>query len=313
MKPILGNRQVVVTLGTDGETNMGIGNNERRMLRAMLSHPSREWTLGQLLSETGWEDQVHVAGAGKKLEEEGLVELRESSQKMVSLGDEGQRACENGLLESRLWDWMKELDEEKRTMKSLMSSYFERAETGPGIGILKGLGIEIESGAFIVSDDSKISQEITRRSEFILTLSEGAVESSNLDSEMLSHFSSRSGLLDFEELTIRTWKLSKSGSSYDPSSLEEIKMIGEVTPEMLQTESWIGAEFKAFDVEAPVPMPTGGRRHPMQSLIERIRSVFLEMGFSEIEGDYVQSAGWNMDSLFIPSLTPHEPCKTHST
>mgnify|MGYP005726255043 FL=1 len=283
---------------------MDLGNNERRMLRAMLSDSSREWTLGQLLSETGWEDQVHVAGAGKKLEEEGLLELSESSSRMVSLGDEGQRASENGLLESRLWGWMSELDGEKRTMKSLMSSDFDRAETGPGIGILKGLGIEIESGSFIISDESKISQEIDRRSEFILSLSESAVESSNLDSEMLSHFSSRSGLLIFEDVTIRTWKLTKSGSSFDPSSLEETKLIGEVTPEMLQTESWIGAEFKPFDVEAPAPMPTGGRRHPMQSLIERIRSVFLEMGFSEIEGDYVQSAGWNMDSLFIPQSHP---------
>ena len=92
---------------------MDLGNNERRMLRAMLSDPSREWTLGQLLSETGWEDQVHVAGAGKKLEEEGLLELSESSSRMVSLGDEGQRASENGLLESRLWGWMSELDGEK--------------------------------------------------------------------------------------------------------------------------------------------------------------------------------------------------------
>ena len=139
---------------------------------------------------------------------------------------------------------MSELDGEKRTMKSLMSSDFDRAETGPGIGILKGLGIEIESGSFIISDESKISQEIDRRSEFILSLSESAVESSNLDSEMLSHFSSRSGLLIFEDVTIRTWKLTKSGSSFDHSSLEETKLIGEVTPEMLQTESWIGAEFK---------------------------------------------------------------------
>ena len=32
--------------------------------------------------------------------------------------------------------------------------------------------------------------------------------------------------------------------------------------------------------------------------------MFLEMGFSEIEGDYVQSAGWNMDALFIPQSHP---------
>ena len=265
---------------------MTLGNNERRMLRAMLSDPGREWTLGQILSETGWEDQVHVAGAGKKLEEEGLLELSEVSSRMVSLGDEGLRASADGLLESRLWDWMLGLDRAKRTMKSLMSSDFDRAETGPGIGILKGLGIAIESGIFIFSDDSTISQEIDRRAEFILSLAEGAVESSELDSEMLSHFSSRRGLLNFEDVIIRTWKLTKSGSSYDNSSLEETKLIGELTPEMLQTESWVGAEFKPFDVGAPAPIPTGGRRHPMQSLIERIRSVFLEMGFSEIAVSY---------------------------
>ena len=74
---------------------MDIGNNERRMLRAMLSDPARDWTLDRLLSETGWKDQVHIAGAGKKLEEEGLLELSESSSRMVSLGDEGHRASEN--------------------------------------------------------------------------------------------------------------------------------------------------------------------------------------------------------------------------
>ena len=42
----------------------------------------------------------------------------------------------------------------------------------------------------------------------------------------------------------------------------------------------------------------------MQALIERIRSIFLEMGFSELVDDYVQSAGWNMDALFIPKTIP---------
>ena len=28
------------------------------------------------------------------------------------------------------------------------------------------------------------------------------------------------------------------------------------------------------------------------------------MGFSEIEGDFVRTAGWNMDSLFIPQTHP---------
>ena len=47
-----------MTSGMNGDEDMDLGNNERRMLRAMLSDSAREWTLGQLLSETGWEDQV---------------------------------------------------------------------------------------------------------------------------------------------------------------------------------------------------------------------------------------------------------------
>ena len=288
---------------------MNLANNERRMLKGMLSEPNKEWTLDQLLSVTGWVDQVHVAGAGKGLQEAGLVEIEESTNRLVSLGPEGKKAAEGDLLESRLWDWIRNQDEGHRDMSSLMSSGFDRSESGPGIGILKGLGVEIVSGNLVFSNEGEISDEINRRTDFIRSLSDSAVESSTLEEDMVSHFSSRSDLLEFEEVTSRTWRLTKSGSSVERSALIEDQVIGELTPEMLQTESWKGMEFKSFDVQAPAPIPMGGRRHPMQSLIERIRSVFLEMGFSEIDGNYVQSAGWNMDSLFIrPGL-----CKTHST
>ena len=283
---------------------MNLGNNERRMLKGMLSEPNRKWSLEQLLSVTNWDDQVHVAGAGKGLQEAGMVEIEETTSRKASLGPEGKRAADDGLLESRLWDWIRNKKENQRNMSSLMSSGFDRSETGPGIGILKGLGIKIESGNLIFSDEESISKEIDRRTDFIQTLSEGPIESSSIDEGMISHFSTRSGLLEFEEITSRTWKLTKAAVSIDQSALTENQLIGELTPEMLQTDSWVGGEFKSFDVQAPAPTPIGGRRHPMQSLIERIRSVFMEMGFSEIDGDYVQSAGWNMDSLFIPQSHP---------
>jgi len=300
----IGNRQVSTTSGMLGDAGMDLGNNERRMLKGMLSEPNSEWSLEKLLSVTKWDDQVHVAGAGKTLQEEGLVEIKETISRTVSLGTEGKNAADFGLLESRLWDWIRKKEEHHRTMSSLMSSRFDRSETGPGIGIMKGMGMEIDSGILVFQNEEEISKEIDRRADFIQSLSNGPMESTSVDEEMISHFSSRTGLLEFEENTSRTWKLTKAGASIDQSALTESRMIGELTPEMLQTESWVGGEFKPFDVQAPAPTPMGGRRHPMQSLIERIRSVFLEMGFSEIDGDYVQSAGWNMDSLFIPQSHP---------
>ena len=102
----------------------------------------------------------------------------------------------------------------------------------------------------------------------------------------------------------RSWSLTEAGASMDESGLQEVELVGDVTPELLQGELWRDAKFNPFDVNAPAPVPIGGRPPPMQALIERIRSVFLEMGFSEIEGHYVQSAGWNMDALYIPQSHP---------
>ena len=56
---------------------MNLGNNERKMLRLMLSKPSIKWKLEDLLKGTGWTDQVHVAGSGRHLNELGLVEIIE--------------------------------------------------------------------------------------------------------------------------------------------------------------------------------------------------------------------------------------------
>ena len=283
---------------------MNLGNNERRLLSVMLSKPSKQWTLEELLSITGWTDQVHVAGAGKALEDEGLVEVEESRITLISLGEQGSKALADGLLESRLWEWISNQSTESRNMNELLSSGFDRSETGPGIGVLKGLGVSIVSGSFVAGDEDEVSESIRRRTEFIHSLEPGYLDSSKLDSELVEHFSSRGGLIEMEESVTRTWKLTDSGSKVEEDSLSETQLIGELTPEILQTESWVGAEFKPFDVKAPAPIPSGGRRHPMQALIERIRSVFLEMGFSEIEGDFVQSAGWNMDALFIPQSHP---------
>ena len=282
---------------------MGLGNNERRMLRALLSEPTRAWSLDELLKATGWSDQVHVAGAGAGLAEAGLVEVTEDRGQSVSLGDEGAKAAVDGLLEARLWRWLSEQKAAERTMDSL-SAAFERHEAGPGVGLLKSMGIKVEAGALVADDEDTVIAAIEQRTSFIQSLSEGPLDASSLDADMTDHFSGRKGLLAIEEHVSRSWSLTEAGSSTDESGLQEVELIGDVTPELLQGESWRDAKFKSFDVNAPAPVPMGGRPHPMQALIERIRSVFLEMGFSEIEGHYVQSAGWNMDALYIPQSHP---------
>ena len=216
---------------------MELGNNEIRMLKVMQSDPNRAWEMDDILSETGWQDQVHVAGAGKGLQDANMLEIDEITSKVVYLGPDGKKALQEGLLELKIWSWIVNQDEDDQSMKSLMSAGFERGEISTGIGILKGLGVTIDSGRLVIEDEKAISNSIEARSTFIQSLSEGPIASSELDEGMLEHFSTRGSLIEFEESVFRTWRLTKTGSAIEGANLEEVQYIGELTPEMLQTEA----------------------------------------------------------------------------
>ena len=71
---------------------MDMSNNDRTMLKSMLTDPNGEWAIDDLLESTGWNDQVHVAGSGQSLSELGLVAINESKIRTVSLDSEGEKA-----------------------------------------------------------------------------------------------------------------------------------------------------------------------------------------------------------------------------
>jgi len=287
---------------------MDLGNNARRMLLAMQSDSSRAWDLTSLLEACHWSDQAHVAGAGLELTESGFATTDENERRIITLGPAGQTAAEDGLLEVRLWSWLADLPSNSRRISDLEGAGFPKSESGPGVGLLKRLGVGLDRGSFILPDDtSELESALNARSSFIAQVAEAGtdgVSASNLDPELVEHFRGRKGLIAIESETERIWKVTQAGTSLPESSLAEEKVIGEITPELLQGDDWQNARYKAYDVDIEVPMPIAGRPHPMQSLIERIRAIFLEMGFTEIEGDFVRSAGWNMDALFIPQTHP---------
>jgi len=267
-------------------------NPEKRML-CILKDREGDWTLEEVLSACDWDDQAIAVSAGHGLSNHGFVKITESSKTDVILGSEGEKAVKDGLLEERLWNYIKE--NKSATMADL-SSNFERHEAGPGIGLLKGLGVSLEGGKFSCNSPEQVTKKIAERTDFI--------NSPTIDSPLIDHFKGRKNLIEIVEVITRTWTITESGKVVSDSDLEEVVKISEITPELLQGDSWKDAEFRPYDVSLEASIPRSGKSHPMQALIERIRSIFLEMGFSEIVEDYVQTAGWNMDALFIPQDHP---------
>tara|TARA_B100000614_G_scaffold262525_1_gene296597 strand:+ start:90 stop:1628 length:1539 start_codon:yes stop_codon:yes gene_type:complete len=285
-------RQGIQDLFALGSNMAEFTNPERRMLRVMQQREGN-WTLEEILEACEWDDQAIAVAAGHGLSNHGYVKMSETSNTDVILGSEGENAAKIGLLESRLWDFIK--SNKDVSMKDL-SANFERHEAGPGIGLLKSLGVKLEGGKFSCESPDEVSKQIAEREAFI--------QSPSIESPLIDHFKGRKNLIEIVEAVNRTWSITSSGMQIPDSELEEVVKISDITPELLQSEDWKNAEFRPYDVSLEASMPRSGRSHPMQALIERIRSIFLEMGFSELVDDYVQTAGWNMDSLFIPQDHP---------
>ena len=147
-----------------------LSNNDKAMLKAMLTDSGREWDIQQLLDLTGWNDQVHVAGSGKSLSESGLVTVTENHIKLISLDSEGKKALESGLLEERIWNWYLDSEIEGRTMQNLFKCGFDRDEAGPGIGLLKSIGVSLDSGKLVSNDEDRISSIISKGWNYFINL-----------------------------------------------------------------------------------------------------------------------------------------------
>ncbi len=102
----------------------------------------------------------------------------------------------------------------------------------------------------------------------------------------------------------------KAASELGTTSAEAISFL---TPGMIKTGEWDGNRVlyndrlysvRPYDVTLAADRIYPGKRHPYQRLIDRMRAIMLEMGFTEIKGDIVQSSFWNFDALFQPQDHP---------
>ena len=60
-------------------------------------------------------------------------------------------------------------------MQGLFSAGFERHEAGPGVGLLKSLGVKVESGSFVWEGEKRSLQTIESRTSFIQSLEDSSM------------------------------------------------------------------------------------------------------------------------------------------
>ncbi len=102
------------------------------------------------------------------------------------------------------------------------------------------------------------------------------------------------------EEKFRTVSITDAGSELASQGLVLEEEIAQLTPELLKSGAWKEKKFRPYRLDI-TPKPLYGTKiHPYRRLIEQMRQIFLEMGFTEIKGGIIQSSFWNFDALFQP-------------
>lgn len=87
-------------------------------------------------------------------------------------------------------------------------------------------------------------------------------------------------------------------------TLELGDMVTALTSELILSGQWRQVSLKPYDIQTEVPEVAYGRPTILTQCIERVRDIFLNMGFDEMAGCIVESAFWNFDALFTPQDHP---------
>ena len=261
-----------------------------------------------IVKEGGFEKEVEVMNAVSWLSSKDLVEVDEEVTHYYSLAKKS--LAKKDLPERKI---LKYLD--KVGGSAPISQVQEESGVGKKTGIALG-HLKDKRWAKIVKEAGESYLEMTKKGKKALREKsrdekliqrlgkEGKLSDKEVDKYTIKKLLSRKEILDEEREISRTVKLTDEGRTILEKGIELKPEIAQLTPEVIRTGAWKEARIRPYDVKAFAPTKYGGKLHPLTREIQKVREVFLEMGFSEIKYDFIQPAFWNFDALFSPQDHP---------
>ena len=259
--------------------------------------------------------QVEVMNACSWLRSKKLVEMSEKLEKYYSLVS--KRTGQMDLPERRALKAMKKAHgimtvDELRKDKNLRSE-----EVPIAMGWLKRKGwitIDKKGGETVLELTQTGKDMLSKKGldeELIETLAQGEMQESEIPEDIIEKLIKRQDIVRIRERIVRTIIITQEGIDLVDAGLEISPEISNLTPELIQNGQWRDKTIRRYDIGTFAPDINGGKMHPLQQYIERVRQIFLSMGFMEIDYGYVQSAFWNMDALF--TAQDHPARELHDT
>ncbi len=271
------------------------------VLRAADAQEDRPIT--EIADEAGLQPAT-ATGAAFALDEEGLLSVTEQHTETLSLTDEGRQYVADGLPEVRLYEAAREAGRAAAGLplgEVLDAAGLEGETVDIALANFarKGYG-DIERGELRVDPDADPGDDSAAAALAALAAGEDPVGPVDRLVER--------GLVERTEDTRRLVGLTQAGVTELMAGVEVAGQVDQLTPELLTSGEWRDAEFAEYDVTAEAPDVRPGRKHPLRQMADRVKSVFVGMGFEEMQGPTADADFWIHDCLFMPQ---DHPARTH--
>jgi len=274
------------------------------VLRAADAQENRPIT--DIAGETAFKPET-MTGAAFALEEEGLVTVTEAVTETLEQTDEGRAYIENGLPEVRLYEAARAVGAETGGDGAAMGAVIDAAGLdGEAVDIAlanfarKGYG-EIDSGE--VHPDPDADPEDDPEAAALAALAAGEEPAESPVERLVDR-----GLVTRHEGTRRLVGLTQAGVTELMAGVEATEQVDRLTPELLTSGEWRDVEFAEYNVAAEADDVQAGRKHPLRRMADRVKNVFVGMGFEEMQGPTADADFWIHDCLFMPQ---DHPARTH--
>jgi len=258
-------------------------------------------------------DQSQVSGACVALQDAGLLTIDESTYEELRLGREGEPYTGQPLPERVVVSVLAAQGGRCDITEIPAHCDLSAAQVGQSLRWLnQRRWARKEGGALVLSDDASVDDTQPTADESLIkalandrVASRPELEKEGLPvAEALKLLTKRKGFLVIKERTTRRVSLTEAGRKLLQEGVEGRRPITQLTPDLLTDGGWREVELQRYDVTLAAVKRYPGKEHPFQRTLDRVRRVFLEMGFEEIVSPWVESSFWDFDALFQPQDHP---------
>lgn len=242
------------------------------------------------------------------------VKIKNNFKNIIELDENGTLYQKKGLPERIILSYLS--SKKSASIKNISeNNKVTKEEIKASIGILKsknsitlskkGNEIILE----ITASGIKSASEKNDAEEFLKK--EFPIEEEKLsekEKEILSNLLKRKKIISKKNINDQSIIITALGkelaSEIKKKGKDKFQFKDNLTPEMITTGSWKNTNLRPYDVSSEVPLISAGRRHPFSEVMNILKNIFIEMGFEEMSGPWVETQFWCMDSMWIPQNHP---------